>query len=188
MRLCRARGAFAAGLLLALGACAALDESGRAPLGTVATQMPAEIAGFMLGEVAERPGPVLSLDYATPNRAAVATVLVYGTGGRAVPSDPAAPEIDRELTSAVTELTEAPSGRTGRRLTEQERLTVADPGLRCALMSGAFGRAPVTRHVCIGGAQGRFVKVQVTMGSAGARGAADPIAFAAGALRAVRGT
>ena len=170
-----------------LAGCAALDESARPSLEGVAGRMPAEIAGFILGETAERPGPVLSLDYATANRSAVATVLVYGTGGRAVPSDPNAPEIDRELSSAVSEVTEAPSGRTGRRLAEQERITIADPGLRCAVMTGAFGRAPVTRHVCVGSAQGRFVKVQVTMGSAGARGTAEPVAFAAGALRAVRG-
>lgn len=183
----RAPGIVSVALLLALGACAGFDEVGRPSLDTVATRMPAQIAGFVLGETTERPGPVLSLDYATANRSAVATVLIYGTGGRAVPSDPNAPEIERELSSAVSEVSEAPSGRTGRRLAEQERITIADPGLRCSVMTGAFGRAPVTRHVCIGGAQGRFVKVQVTMGSAGTRGAADPLAFAAGALRAARG-
>jgi hypothetical protein len=84
------------------------------------------------------------------------------------------------------ELTEAPQGRTGRRLTERERFTIADPGLRCAVMEGAFGRAPVTRHVCVGAAHGRIVKVQVTMGT-GRATRADAAAFAADALRAVRG-
>lgn len=179
------RGLAAACLMLA--ACSALEEAGRPSLDTVATRMPANIAGFTLGEVGQRPGPALALDYATPNRSAVATVLVYNTGGRAAPTDPASPEFERELSSTVAEVTEAPSGRTGRRLTEQRRVTVADPGLRCAVMSGAFGRAPVTRHVCVGSAQGRFVKVQVTMGSGATRESADAMAFAAEAVRAVRG-
>jgi hypothetical protein len=171
---------------LALGACAGLEDAQRPALETIAARMPAEIAGFQRGTTPQRPGEMLTLDYATPNRAAVATVLVYATGGRAVPADPASPEIDRQVTSAVMELTEAPQGRTGRRLTERERFTIADPGLRCAVMEGAFGRAPVTRHVCVGAAQGRIVKVQVTMGT-GRAPRADAAAFAAGALRAVRG-
>jgi len=178
---------FLVGGLLMLGACAALDESQRAPLEAIAARMPAEIAGFQRGEVPQRPGEVLTLDYATPNRAAVATVQVYATGGRSVPADPASPEIDREVTSAVMEVTEAPQGRTGRRLTERDRFTIADPGLRCAVMEGAFGRAPVTRHVCVGSAQGRMVKVQVTM-AASRTPAGDATAFAAEALRAVRGS
>jgi hypothetical protein len=172
--------------LLGLGACAALDESQRPPLDAIAARMPAAIAGFQRGEIPQRPGEVLTLDYATPNRAAVATVQVYATGGRSVPADPASPEIDREVTSAVTEVTEAPQGRTGRRLTEVNRFTIADPGLRCAVMEGAFGRAPVTRHVCVGSAQGRMVKVQVTMATRRPP-PADAAAFAADALRAVRG-
>lgn len=163
-----------------------MEEASRPSLDDVASRMPANIAGFTLGEAAQRPGPVMSFDYATPNRAAVATVLIYGSGGRAAPSDPDAPELDRELSSAVAEVTEAPSGRTGRRLAEQQRVTIADPGLRCAVMSGAFGRAPVTRHVCLAGAQGRFVKVQVTQGN-GPRGNADAMAFAADVVRAARG-
>jgi hypothetical protein len=129
---------------------------------------------------------MLTLDYATASRAAVATIQVYGTGGRSVPSDPGSAEIDREVTSAVMEVTEAPQARTGRRLTERRRYTLAGAGLRCAVMEGAFGRAPVTRHVCVGAAQGRVVKVQVTMATARTP-AADAEAFAAEALRAVRG-
>lgn len=176
----------AVGGLLGIGACAALDESQRPPLEAIAARMPAEIAGFQRGEVPQRPNEVLTLDYATPNRGAVATVQVYGTGGRAVSADPASAEIDREVTSAVMEVTEAPQGRTGRRLTERDRFTIADPGLRCAVMEGAFGRAPVTRHVCVGAAQGRMVKVQVTMATSRTP-SADATAFAAEALRAVRG-
>lgn len=174
------------GLLLLCAACAGFDESQRAPLETVAARMPGEIAGFVRGEIPPRPVDVLTLDYATPNRGAVATVQVNATGGRSVPSDPASPDLDRALTAAVSEVTEAPQGRTGRRLAERERLTIADPGLRCAIMEGAFGRAPVTRHVCVGSAQGRLVKVQVTMATRRPP-PADAVAFAAGALRAVRG-
>ncbi len=177
-----------AGLALAmmLGACAAIDDLNRPSLDAVAARMPAEIAGFQRGDAAERPGPMVVIDYATANRAAVATVQIYGDGGRPAPSDPATPEIDREVTAAVAEVTEVPHGRTGRRLAEQGRFTVPDPGLRCAVMTGAFGRAPVTRHVCIGGAQGRFVRVQVTMATSRTP-SVDAVAFASGALRAVRG-
>ena len=172
--------------VLLVGACAALDESQRPSLESIAARMPAEIAGFQRGDTLVRPPEVLTLDYATPNRAAVATVLVYGTGGRSVPADPASPEIDREVSSAVMEVTEAPQSRTGRRLAERSRITIADPGLRCAVMEGAFGRAPVTRHVCVGAAQGRVVKVQVTMATSRTP-AADATAFAAEAVGAVRG-
>jgi hypothetical protein len=174
----------ATGLLV--GACAAFDDSQRPPLEAIAARMPIEIAGFTRGELPQRPGDILTLDYATANRAAVATVQIYATGGRSVPADPSSSEIDREVTSAVMEVTEAPQGRTGRRLTERDRFTIADPGLRCAVMEGAFGRAPVTRHVCVGSAQGRMVKVQVTMATRRPP-PADATAFAAEALRAVRG-
>jgi hypothetical protein len=177
---------FAAAMALAVSACAGLEEAQRPALETLGARMPAEIAGFQRGESPQRATEVLTLDYATPSRAAVATILVYATGGRFVPSDPGAPEIDREVTSAVLEVTEAPHGRTGRRLTERNRFSIQDPGLRCAVMEGAFGRAPVTRHVCVGAAQGRVVKVQVTMATARVP-AADATAFAAEALRAVRG-
>lgn len=172
-------------LALVVAACAGLEDGDRPPLDVIAARMPPQIAGFVLGEVTQRPGGVLAIDYATPNRAAVATVQVYGTGGRAMPADPSAPEIDRELTTAVAEVTEAPQTRTGRRLAERERVTIADPGLRCAVMEGAFGRAPVTRHICVGAAQGRVVKVQVTMSMTRTL-PVDAIAFAGGALRAVR--
>jgi hypothetical protein len=181
----RSSGGLAAAVVM-LGACVALDESQRATFVSIGTRMPAEIAGFQRGESPQRGTEVLTFDYATPSRSAVATVLVYATGGRSVPADPSSPEIDREVTSAVLEVTEAPQGRTGRRLTERNRFNIPDPGLRCAVMEGAFGRAPVTRHVCVGSAQGRIVKVQVTMATARVP-AADATAFAAGALRGVRG-
>jgi hypothetical protein len=179
----RGRGGIMAGAVLVAG-CTAMNQA--PSLATIAERMPREMAGFVLGETAERPGPSLILDYATPNRSAVGSVLVYNAAGAPAPSDPAAPAIDRELTAAVAELSEAPQGRTGRRLAERERMTLASAGLRCAIMTGAFGRAPMLRQVCIGGADGRFVKVQVTMGDSRPR-PADASAFAAAALGAVRG-
>lgn len=173
-------------LLLGLAGCAAMEEAHRPGLDAVAQRMPAELAGFVLGETARRPGPALAVDYATPNRSAVGSILVYEAPTGVAPSDPAAPAIDREVTAAVAEVAEAPHGRTGRRLTERERVTLAEEGLRCAILAGAFGRAPVRRHVCVGGAQGRFVKVHVTMADARPP-PADAAAFAAAALRAVRG-
>jgi hypothetical protein len=175
-----------AALLLAMTGCAAIEEAGRPSLDTVAQRMPAQLAGFMLGDTARRPGPALALDYATGNRSAVAAILVYDAPGGAAPSNPSSPAIDREVTSAVAEMSEAPYGRGGRRLAERERITIADPGLRCAILTGAFGRAAVVRHVCIGTAQGRFVRIQVTMADRNPP-PADATAFASAALRAVRG-
>lgn len=174
-------------LALLLPACGGMGTGGGRSLDEISAGMPAEIAGFVLGEDGRRREQTLSLDYATPNRAAVATVLVYETGGRGAPNDPASAGIERELSSAVAEVTEVPQVRTGRRLAERQRITVADPGLRCAILEGSFGRAPVTRHLCVGGAQGRFVKVQVTMPTRPTP-PADAVGFAAGALRAVRGS
>lgn len=179
-------GRAALALALLLPACAAMVPGGGRSLDEISAAMPREIAGFVLGEAGRRQDRTLTLDYATANRAAVATVLVYETGGRGAPDAPGSPEIERELSSAVAEVTEVPQGRTGRRLAERERITLADPGLRCAILEGSFGRAPVTRHLCVGGAQGRFVKVQVTMATRPTP-PADAAGFAAGALRAVRG-
>lgn len=180
------RAGLAAGMMLALAGCAAMQQAQAPSLETIAQQMPHQLAGFVLGETAQRPGPSLSLDYATTNRSAVGSVLVYDAPAGIAPTDPAAPAIDRELTAAVAELSEAPQGRTGRRLAEKERVTLAEAGLRCSLMTGAFGRAPVMRQVCVGGADGRFVKIQVTMADRRPP-PADALAFARAALAAVRG-
>lgn len=180
------RRAATAGLMLLLAGCAAIEDLGRPDLDTLAQRMPADLAGFVRGETARRPGASLAMDYATPNRRAVGSILVYETPVGAAPDNAAAAEIDREVTHAVVEVAEAPHGRTGRRLTERERLTLPEAGLRCAVLKGAFGRAPVMRHVCVGGAQGRFVKIQVTMADSQPP-PADAVAFATAALRAVRG-
>ncbi|GGJ16908.1 hypothetical protein [Neoroseomonas lacus] len=176
----------AACMALAVAGCAAMEQAQAPSLETIGQRMPEQLAGFVLGETAQRPGPSLSLDYATPNRSAVGSVLIYAAAGSAAPSDPSAPAIDRELTAAVAELSEAPQGRTGRRLAERERVTLAESGLRCALMAGAFGRAPVVRQVCVGGADGRLVKIQVTMADRRPP-PADALGFATAAVAAVRG-
>ncbi len=178
------RGSAAACAILAVAGCTMTNLAGPS-LEAIAQGMPQQLAGFVLGETAQRPGPALALDYATPNRSAVGSVLVYAGAGAAAPSDPAAPAIDRELTAAVAELSEAPQGRTGRRLAERERVTLPEAGLRCAVMTGAFGRAPVVRQLCVGGADGRFVKIQVTMADTRPP-PADATAFAGAALGAVR--
>jgi hypothetical protein len=180
------RAGLAGCLMLVMAGCAAMEQAQAPSLETIGERMPRQLAGFVLGETAQRPGPSLSLDYATPNRSAVGSVLVYAAAGRAAPTDPSRPAIDLELTAAVAELSEAPQGRTGRRLAERERVTLAEAGLRCAVMTGAFGRAPVMRQVCIGGADGRFVKIQVTMADRSPP-PADGLAFAGAALAAVRG-
>jgi len=172
--------------MFAVASCAMMEQAQAPSLETIAQRMPEHLAGFVLGEAAQRPGPSLALDYATPNRSAVGSVLVYAGATGTVPNDPAAPAIDRELTAAVAELSEAPQGRTGRRLAERDRVTSVEAGLRCAMMTGAFGRAPVLRQVCIGGADGRFVKIQVTMADRRPP-PADSMAFASAALAAVRG-
>lgn len=172
------------GVTLTLLGCAMVGQ-GAPSLDTIAQAMPQQLAGFALGDKAMRPGPALLLDYATANRSAVGSVLVF-EGASPASDDPAAAVIDRELTAAVAELSEAPQGRTGRRLAEKERTTLAQDGLRCALLTGAFGRAAVVRHVCVGGAQGRFVQVQVTMAER-RTSQVDATGFAAAALQAVRG-
>lgn len=172
--------------VLSVGACAAVEFGERPGLDAVGARMPAQLAGFQLGEAARRSGAGLVLDYATPDRRAVGSVQVHDAPGGSAPSDPAAPEIDRAVTAAVAEVAEAPQGRTGRRLAERERVTLREAGLRCAILTGAFGRAPVTRNVCVGGADGRFVTVHVTMADSRPP-PADATAFAAAALRAVRG-
>lgn len=170
--------------VVTLAGCSAMQQA--PALETIAARMPQVLAGFERGDTAQRPGPTATFDYATPNRAAVGSVMVYAGAGATAPADPAAAAMDRELTAAVTELSEAPQGRTGRRLSERERMTLPEAGLRCAIMTGTFGGAPLLRQVCIGGADGRFVKSQVTMTQMRPP-PADATAFATAALRAVRG-
>ena len=159
-----------------------------------AARLPQEAAGFRRGRTIdyerERPGYGTGVDYATANRAAVATVSIYNRGRSSISSDPTSSDIEGELRIAVQEASESTIvGRSARRFTASPPVTLAvdgSPGLRCARLQGTFGRAPVQRLVCVGGASGKFVRVQVTMPASGAPGA-DPDAFAIAMLRAARG-
>ncbi|HYF09627.1 MAG TPA: hypothetical protein VD970_18560 [Acetobacteraceae bacterium] len=182
-------------MVLALFAGCAEGETlpgARPGLASQAARLPAEAAGFQRGRVidyeAQRPGYGVGVDYATPSRAAVATVSLYDRGRGSVSSDPNSGDIEGELGVAVQEAMEGAGGRSGRRMTESGRVSVPAEGgaLRCARMEGSFGRSPVRRLVCVGGAGGRFLRVQVTMPES-ATPVANAEAFAAAMARAARG-
>jgi hypothetical protein len=185
----------AAGVLGAAGCTVAEDPASRPPLAGVVERLPAEAAGFRRGAVTdherERPGYGAGVGYATPNRTAVATVQIYDRGTPRVPDDPSAPAIEAELNRSVREMLDVVPNRTGRSLVEQERTTVAPaggggPGLRCAVLRGDYGRTPVIERLCVGGASGYFLKVQVTADARNAS-AVDADAFISGIARAARG-
>jgi hypothetical protein len=165
----------------------------RPDLGRAAAALPPQAAGFARGQIADLerryPGRGVSIDYATADRSAAATVAIYDLGQRSVPADPDSPAQRAEFDAAVSELLSLPPERTGRRFSERERfrLPVAGgPPFACADLDGVLGRNPVRQTVCVGGAQGRFVKVQVMM-LAREPLAADARAFAAEIGRAARG-
>ncbi|MBE9607553.1 hypothetical protein IAI18_22000 [Acetobacteraceae bacterium H6797] len=136
--------------------------------GTIA-RLPADAAGFMRsGQVkdyeAQRPGFGQGVEYTTPGREAVATVDIYDRGMASIPNQEQL--VRSELDEAVRELSSLQHSRTGRSLDEQQRTTIpiegADP-LQCAVLSGRYGRVPVSLDICVGMAAGRFIKIQVTM-------------------------
>ncbi|MBX6375643.1 MAG: hypothetical protein IRZ13_15605 [Acetobacteraceae bacterium] len=189
-------------LPLAAGGCAEMvgdvSPGGAAPASSaeIARRLPAEAAGFLRGATTEhetdRPGFGTGVDYATPDRAAAASVQIYDRGrqGR-IPEAPTAPEIEAELDRSVAETLEAVRSRPGRRLAEQERTTEilpadAGPGLRCALLRGTYGRLVVRERLCVGGAAGKFLKVQITTAERTAP-ALDTTGFLAEIARAARG-
>ena len=74
-------------------------------------------------------------------------------------------------------------------MTDRGRVTLPADGrsaLRCARLEGSFGRSPVRQLVWVGGAGGRYLRVQVTMPDRGAP-VADADGFAVAMLRAARG-
>lgn len=180
------RGGFLALLLLA--GCGEMEAIGRPALSSGVQRLPQEAAGFQRGRTVdyerERPGYGVGVDYATSNRAAVATVSLYDRGRSSAPSSS---DIDAELRLAIQEATEAAAGRSARRMAERGRSTIGgEAGLRCARLDGTFGRSPVRRLVCVGAAGSRYLRVQVTMPDT-ASPVADADAFAAAMLRAARG-
>lgn len=144
----------AALLLALLAGCAA-------PAGTpdLAARLPAEAAGFLRGETGPPGGTPLRVEYATANRAAVATVAIAERTPPLRERDGAA--LDAALGGAVGSVLATMPERSGRQLAERERYEL--PGLRCSLLRGTFGRAPVARHVCVGATAGRLVTIEVTM-------------------------
>lgn len=182
-------------VLLALAGCAApggpggRDTGARPPLATQTARLPPDLAGFRRGPVtdfeATSPGYGHGVEYTAGGRSAVASVALYDRGLARVPTDPADPAMLAELETAVREATALPPRTTGRALAEQRRRTIAapgGPGLACADLAGNFGRTPIERLVCVGGASGRFVKVQVTMPDR-----RPPVADAAGFVAAAAG-
>jgi hypothetical protein len=189
--------------LLALAALAALAgcaveqqprraaETAKPTLEAAAAQLPAEVADFTRGNAVwherERPGLGVSVDYAGPARAAVATVSLYDRGQPAVA--PGDPRLAAEFTSAVAEVVELAGTRTSQRLNESERSQLPVPGgepLSCARLDGTYGRQQVRTLVCLGAAAGRFLKVQVTAPARPVR-PVDPLPFVVGIAQAARG-
>ena len=178
-----------------LAGCADMEGmGGRSGLATAAARLPDEAAGFRKGRTIdyerERPGYGVGVDYATGNRAAVATVSLYDRGRSSIGSDPAGSDVQTELRTAVQEASESTVvGRSARRFTASGTTTLAldgSPAMACTRLQGTFGRAPVRRLVCVGVAGGRYVRVQVTQPDRGAAGV-DADAFAVAMLRAARG-
>lgn len=186
--LVRGLGAAALASLTVLGACTDGDlATGGGGSAAAATRLPQQAAGFVRGgstdHERENPGFGTSVNYATRNRAAVATVSLY-TKGRS--SEPSSSDVEAELRIAVQEASETTvSGRSARRFQAGSPMTVPD-SLRCVRLTGTFGRAPVQRLVCVGAAAGRYIRIQVTQPAAGVPGA-DPSAFATAMVRAARG-
>ena len=181
------RGIGLAGAALLAG-CAGADEAARArpPVEAVLARLPASAAGFSRGAVQEvAPGDAGAgrvAEYATARRVAVAFVFLYDLNRPAVTAADLPPEVER----AVSEATALPAERTGRQLSVAARTTVPARGgdLSCATLEGRFGRQQVERQVCVGVAEGRFLRVQVTMPRSGA---ADARGFAAEVAAAARG-
>ncbi len=166
----------------------------RPDLARAVRALPTTAAGFARGGQADLerryPGRGVSVDYATADRGAAATVAIYDLGQRSVPAEPDSAAQRAEFEAAVRELTSLPPERTGRRFTERGRFRLPVAGgaaFSCAELDGELGRNAVRQTICVGGAQGRFVKVQVTM-VAREPLPADARAFAAAIGQAARGS
>ncbi|MCR0984282.1 hypothetical protein [Roseomonas populi] len=180
--------------LAALAGCAttgdddASAQRARPAMDAALARLPAAAAGFERDAVQDvAPGDATAgkvVEYVTPRRVAVAYVFLYDLGRPAVRDADLPPEVER----AVNEATALPSDRTGRQLSVAQRYTVPARGgdLSCAALEGNFGRTRVERQVCVGVADGRFLRVQVTMPSLAAP-SADARAFAAEVAGAARG-
>jgi len=191
-----------AALLLLLGACAPADgppdgagpgRSGMLPVEALAARLPDGVAGFARGDTTwherERPGLGVTVDYAGPARAAVATVGLYDRGEGAVPDDPDSPRLRQEFAAAIAEVVALAGTRTSQHLAERERSALPVPGgaaLNCARLEGSYGRQQVQTLVCVGGAAGHFLKVLVTAPARQVQ-PVDALPFVTGIARAARG-
>lgn len=182
--------------LLALGTLAACatpeDGDGPAGLEAAAARLPAQVAGFTRGQSTwlerERPGLGVSVDYAGPARAAVATVSLYDRGQPGITQTDA--RLAGEFSAAVGEVVAQAGTRTSQQIAERDRFTVPVPGgapMSCARLEGTYGRQELRTLVCLGAAAGRFIKVQVTSPARQVR-PVDPLPFVAEVTRAARGT
>jgi hypothetical protein len=190
------------GLALLAAGCAAEQGGGRSaptasgavpPLEAAAARLPAAAAGFTRGSAVwherERPGLGVSVEYAGPARAAVATVSLYDRAGDPVAETPGNPRLAREFSDAVAEVVALAGTRTSQQMAESARAELPVPGgapLSCARLDGTYGRQEVRTLICLGAAAGRFLKVQVT---SPARPVApvDPLPFVVEIAQAARG-
>lgn len=196
-------GPFLAVMLAGLAAGCAAERQGGGPaaatanalpsLEQAAARLPQEVADFIRGDAVwherERPGQGVTVDYAGPARAAVATVSLYDRGQGPVADDPASPRLREEFSAAISEVVALAGTRTSQQMAESERSALAVPGqnpLQCARLDGTYGRQQVRTLVCLGAAAGRFVKIQVTSPARQVR-PVDPIPFVVGIAQAARG-
>lgn len=168
-----AKALLAAGLALALVGCEAPREPGsEAALLTttspaagantaagLAAALPASADSFQRGATVpvRQPMPGLEVTYSTPNRRGAAFVQLVQPGSGSA-SDAATSEYARWLAETTT------GARPGRRLAVVEEFTHAGgPGLRCAAMSGSYGRQPVLSTLCVAATGGHVLRLRVTM-------------------------
>ncbi len=163
------------------------------PLEAAAARLPEQAADFTRGSVVwherERAGLGVSVEYAGPARAAVATVSLYDRAQGVVTEGPGAPRLAREFSDSVAEVVALAGTRTSQQMAEAGRSEVAVPGgppLSCARLEGTYGRQAVQTLVCLGSAAGRFLKVQVTAPTRQVR-PVDPLPFVVAIAQAARG-
>ncbi|WP_439595977.1 hypothetical protein [Falsiroseomonas sp.] len=188
--------------LVGLAACAegpntagpATGRPGSRPsLEQMAGRLPAEVGAFTRGETTwherDRPGFGVAVDYAGPARSAVSTVSLYDRGEAMVPQEVSSAAIQREFNAAVQDALAVADQRTSQRITEGVRSEIAVPGqaaLQCVDLRGTYGRAQVQTLLCVGGAAGRYLKVQVTSPVRQVH-PVDPLPFVVGIAQAARG-
>jgi hypothetical protein len=175
------------------GVGTARDAGGRPTLQAAASRLPQDLAGFTRGATTwherERAGMGVAMDYAGPARSAVSTVSLYDRGRPSVPDDIRSAVLQEEFNAAVGEALAIARTRTSQVLTESERAPLPVPGqapLQCARLEGTYGRQEMQTLLCLGGATGRFLKVQVTTPARQLQ-PVDPLPFVVAVAQAARG-